>query len=134
MLRVSFGTLWLALAACHDPDRGLPPAYRELEVPVERLASTAARARGRETFLESCALCHGAAADGHGARRDSLSAPPQDFTKPEWRHRVTPRGVYFAIREGKRGTSMASWKALTAADTWDLVAYLLSISEPAEAP
>ena len=119
----------LALSACVDPERGLPPAYRMLEVPAERLASAEARARGQEAYRRNCALCHGEHADGRGVRRDALSAPPQDFTRADWRARVTPRSVYHVIREGKPGTSMASWKALDSGECWDLVAYLLSLSE-----
>lgn len=96
-------------------------------MPADRLASSEAQARGRALFVESCALCHGIAADGHGVRQH-FSTPPQDFTRPAWQRRAAPREVYFIIREGKRGTSMAGWKgAYDEGETWDLVAYLLSL-------
>jgi mono/diheme cytochrome c family protein len=38
--------------------------------------------------------------------------------------------VFFAIREGRRGTPMPSWKALSEEDAWNLTAYVLSLGEP----
>jgi high-affinity iron transporter len=97
-------------------------------VPGERLASTQARERGRRLFLEHCALCHGVRADGHGVRREGLSSPPRDFTDPSVRRKTSPRRMFFAIREGVRGTAMPSWKALDEEQTWDVVAFLQSVA------
>ena len=116
--------------ACQGPDDTLPSGYRELAVPIERLESSSARERGSQLFLQHCALCHGKNADGRGERREGLSRPPADFTSASWRSGVTPRLVYFSIREGVRGTPMPSWKALKEDETWALVAYLLSLTEP----
>ena len=121
----AIAALW-TLSACNGGD--LPPPYRDLEVPEERLASAEARARGRALYLESCALCHGERGDGHGRRRN-LSSRPRDFTDPRWRRRATPEKVFFDVREGVQGTAMASWKALDEEETWDVVAYVLSIAE-----
>jgi mono/diheme cytochrome c family protein len=118
--------MWLGLSGCRNPDSDLPPAYQDVPVPEQTLASPQARERGRRLFLEHCALCHGERGDGRGVRREGLSRPPRDFTDPAWRLRTTPRHVYFAIREGIRGTPMPSWKALDDQDTWDLVAYVLT--------
>jgi high-affinity iron transporter len=96
-------------------------------VPEERLESPAARERGREIFLENCALCHGDKADGEGRRRN-LSSRPQDFTDPSWLERTTPRENFHDVREGVRGTAMASWKVLGDDQIWDLVAYLRSVA------
>jgi mono/diheme cytochrome c family protein len=121
--------MWLACSACSDRDADLPPAYRNIPVPQQQLAAPAAREHGRRLFLEHCALCHGERADGKGVRREGLSRPPQDFTSRAWRQSASPRHVYFAIREGIRGTPMPSWKALDDHDIWDLVAYVLSVGE-----
>jgi high-affinity iron transporter len=120
--------MWAGLAGCRDRDADLPAAYRDLAVPEQRLASQGARDRGRRLFLEHCALCHGEAGDGRGVRREGLNPPPRNFTDRAWRRHTSPRRVYFAIREGVRGTPMPSWKALDENDTWDLVAYVLSLS------
>jgi len=115
----------LGPSAC-SKERDLPEAYRRLPVPPGLLDSAAARESGRKLFLTSCALCHGEKADGRGVRREGLSTPPRDFTNPSWRAGTTPRRVFFAIREGVRGTPMPGWKSFSDAETWDLVAFLLS--------
>lgn len=117
-----------ALSGCSSPDGDLPPAYRDLDVPRERLASSAQQSAGRALYLRHCALCHGAAADGRGARSSSLSGPPANFTDPNWQKRFTARRLYWRIREGVAGTSMPAWKGTLSADeTWVLVAYLRSL-------
>ena len=118
----------LAFSDCKGPDSGLPEAYRRLAVPAARLESPEARERGRELFLEHCALCHGDRADGRGVRRQGLSSQPRDFTDAAWRERTSPRRVFSVIREGSAGTAMPAWKALDDGQIWDLAAYLLAAS------
>lgn len=124
------GTLLLT-PSCSEPQASLPEPYRDLEVPTDKLASADARARGRALYSSHCALCHGERADGRGRRRHSLSAPPADFTRPTWRQGTGPRELFYVIREGKQGSSMPAWKSLSEAQTWDLVAYLLSVASDA---
>lgn len=121
---------WSALAvwACSGPDADLPPRYREVAVPEQRLASAAAREHGRQLYLANCALCHGERADGHG-QRQLLSSRPADFTSKIWRRSVTPRKVFYVLREGVHGTAMPAWPTLGEDETWDLVAYVLSVSD-----
>lgn len=98
---------------------------------VERpeLASSEARARGEAIFQSKCALCHGVRADGHGVRKTGLSSHPPNFRSEQWRSSVTPEQVYETVRHGKPGTSMPGWPALSEQETWDVVAYVLSVSE-----
>jgi high-affinity iron transporter len=119
-------TISLTLTACRGPDSDLPEAYRRIEVPTARLGSPEARASGRALFVAYCALCHGERGDGHGPRTAGFAKPPANFTDPAWRRGATPRRVFFAIREGVRGTPMPSWKWLSESEAWDLVAYVLS--------
>jgi mono/diheme cytochrome c family protein len=123
-------TAWLVYSACARSSDDLPPAYREIPVPEQRLVSADARARGRHLFLEHCALCHGDNADGRGSRREGLSLPPRDFTDPTWRRSTSARRVYFAIREGVHGSPMPAWKGLDENAAWDLVSYVLSVAAP----
>ena len=44
---------------------------------------------------------------------------------------LLPAYIYYIIREGKRGTPMPSWKVLDEDETWDLVAYVLSVADEA---
>jgi len=130
------GPLWLALLVhgCSDAESALPAEYRDLAVPRERLESIEARSSGRDLFARHCAICHGERADGHGRRRNSLSTPPADFTRPDWRARTSEKDVYRVIREGVRGTAMPAWKALDPSETWDIVAYVLSVAETVHEP
>jgi len=117
----------LGLAGCRA-DGDLPPSYRSVSVPEDQLASGESRERGRRLFLMHCALCHGVNADGRGVRREGLSSPPRDFTDPNTRAKSSARRMFYEIREGIRGTAMPSWKVLDEGGTWDLVAYLRSVS------
>jgi mono/diheme cytochrome c family protein len=119
--------LSLSLSACSGRDADLPREYRAIAVPSERLASPEARERGRRLFQEHCAICHGAAADGHGARREGMDRAPADLTDPAWRERMSERRAYFRIREGVPGTSMPAWRSLSTGETWDLVAFVFSL-------
>jgi mono/diheme cytochrome c family protein len=117
----------LAFTACSRVDSDLPPAYRRIPVPEERLRSPEARARGKALFITNCALCHGERGDGRGQRGSGFAKPPASFIDPAWRNRATPRRVFFAIREGLRGTPMPAWDWLSEEEAWDLVAYVLSL-------
>jgi len=119
----------LTFTGCSDRDADLPPEYRRLETPEARLGSAEARERGRVLFQQHCALCHGPRADGQGVRREGLTSRPRDFTDPAWRREATPRRVFYALREGVRGTAMPSWRSLPEAEAWDLVAFLFSVGE-----
>ncbi len=121
----------LGFGACDTS--GLPAQYRDVTVPTSTIASAEARGRGRALFLEHCAICHGARADGQGIR-SNLSVPPADFTDPSWRERTSARRAYFVVQEGIRGTPMPAWKILSEEQTWDLVAYILSVAEAESAP
>jgi mono/diheme cytochrome c family protein len=131
MVRRVLGAMALGLSTlrCSGPDSKLPPAFRRLKVPEERLESAEARERGRVLYRNHCALCHGIAADGRGVRREGFIRPPRDFTSAEWRQSTTPRRVFYNLREGVRGTAMPAWRAaLDDHDLWDLTAYVLSVS------
>lgn len=118
--------IW-ALSACRGSGPDLPGTYRRLAVPEARLTSPEARARGRTTFLAHCAICHGVRGDGHGLRHTTIDPAPTNFLAPRWHQTVTPRYLYWRIREGVPGTAMPAWNTLGPDETWDLVAYLESI-------
>ena len=124
LLLLALGLAW----GCSKPD--LPAPYSGLDAPEALLASVEARDNGRELFLNHCAICHGEKADGRGVRQ-MLSSAPTDFTDRAWQQRSAPTYVYYIIREGKQGTPMPSWKVLGESESWDLVAYVLSVADEA---
>ena len=127
LLRLVFIVLLPILLACSD-DRDLPPEYRRLEVPWERLDAPESGERGRDLFLVNCALCHGERADGRGLRRN-LSSPAANFTSPLWAETISPRRAFFVIREGRRGTPMPAFKVLSEKETWELVGYVMGVAK-----
>jgi mono/diheme cytochrome c family protein len=131
MGRLALGAIALGLAAlaCSEPETDVPLSYRDVTVPKARIASADAREHGQALFAELCALCHGVDGDGRGQRREGFARPPRDFTDVAWRRTVTPRRVFFAVREGIHGTAMPSWKTLPDDELWDLTAYVLSIAK-----
>lgn len=119
----------LVLSGCGNKDSGLPRPYRDLAVPERMLASARAQARGRKLFLTNCAICHGNQANGNGIRSEGLDPRPVDFTNPGWRSQMTPRHTFYVIRNGVGGTGMPSWNTLSDEETWELVAYVLSVAQ-----
>jgi mono/diheme cytochrome c family protein len=97
-------------------------------VPWDRIRSAEARQRGRDLYVRYCVLCHGEHADGRGVRSMGLDHQPADFTNRQWSGTDAPARAYRAIRDGVSGTPMPSWSALSEAERWDLVAYLVSVS------
>ncbi len=53
-----------------------------------------------------------------------------DFTTPAWTRRANAGRTFIAIRNGVRGTAMASWPTLTDRQTWELVAYIETLGPP----
>ena len=98
-----------------------------MAVPAGLLTSSDARRQGQILYLQNCALCHGERGDGRGVRREALTRAPRDFTLPSWRQSTSPRHVFFAIREGVKGTSMPSWANLSDQDAWNVTAHVLSL-------
>ncbi|MFC2171148.1 c-type cytochrome [Acidobacteriota bacterium] len=120
-----------ALALCCESNR-LPAEYENMTIPEARLRSIQSQTHGRALFLQHCANCHGENADGHGAR-NALTGDPTAFADPDWGESVSPRWVFWVILEGKKHTIMAGWRGfIDEDDIWDLVAYLLSVSENSE--
>ena len=119
----------LVLSACSAESAHSTTGDEATEVPLRVLSSDEARQRGRAIFQSKCALCHGARADGKGARSKGLSRKAADFTNPEWRASTTPGELFGILSEGKRGTSMPAWPTLSNEQKWDVIAYVLSVAE-----
>ena len=119
----------LVLSACSAESAESAESYANIDVPLRVLSSDEARERGRTIFESKCALCHGAKADGKGARSKGLSRKAADFTNPQWRANTTPRELFRILSEGKRGTSMPAWPTLSDDEKWDVIAYVLSVAE-----
>jgi mono/diheme cytochrome c family protein len=126
-----------------DPRNYAPP----LAIPTAPawLAETSSRAdaarRGRESFIAACASCHGEDGRGNGPAAatlvDAWEQPirPTNLREAPPRVGSAPEDLYRLLVTGLEGTPMPAFTdALTEAQRWEVVAYLLDLRTAAEAP
>lgn len=116
--------------------------------PPPSLASVAAVDRGRELYtMLDCAACHGESGRGDGPSAATLPVDawgnpqkPFDFTQGRLKSGPTVKDVYRTFMTGVAGTAMPSYGDIFAepdgefifeGDAWNLVAYILSLRQPA---
>jgi cytochrome c oxidase cbb3-type subunit 2 len=91
-------------------------------------------ARGAVVYRDRCAVCHGAAGDGHGDAAYMLLTPPRDFRRGTYRFVSTWDGIatdddlFQTITRGLPGTQMASFGWLPERDRRALVVTLKAFS------
>ncbi len=92
---------------------------------------------GQKFFAVNCAACHGEKADGKGPAAVSLKdiwgmpAVPADLRQAHLRCGDSPADLFRVLATGLNGTPMASFDAaLTEAQRWDIIAYILSVRLP----
>jgi mono/diheme cytochrome c family protein len=56
-----------------------------------------------------------------------MNPPPRNLTLPPWSEPAAAGRTYLAIRNGVPRTAMAGWPVLTDQQTWQLVAYIMSL-------
>jgi mono/diheme cytochrome c family protein len=92
---------------------------------------------GRKLFEGKafCRACHGA--DGRGLGADiepgSLKGPlPRNFTDKEWQAARTDGELFWILRNGSKGTAMASFipLVLTEEEAWQVLRYVRSFNQP----
>ena len=82
----------------------------------------------RILYETHCLLCHGERGSGQGRRTAGVAKRPTRLADPVWRRGTTPRRLFFVVREGLPGTAMPGWTSLSADETWDVVAYVLTLA------
>lgn len=101
-----------SVAAMRNPVAGDPAAVR----------------RGQGLFLQNCAPCHGASADGKGPGAVGLRPPPADLAGPDVVPKHPDGWIYWRIANGKRGTAMPPFAfSLSEQERWSIVAWLRSL-------
>lgn len=108
--------------------RRLAPAF--LAVPVVvlvALPAPAAAADATKIFAKSCAPCHGKAGEPSTVfAKQGVRA----FTDAAWQKAATDAHIEKSIREGKKGTMMASFeKQFSAEEIKALVAYVRTLGK-----
>jgi len=104
------------------PARRLPLALTLLTAVAMAAPSGAADPDAAKTFSKTCALCHGP----EGQPNESFAKlGVRSFKDKEWQKAATDAQIDKSIREGKKGTLMASFeKQLSAEEIKALVAHI----------
>ncbi|MBI4390233.1 MAG: c-type cytochrome, partial [Nitrospinae bacterium] len=91
--------------------------------------------KGKEIYLDKCAVCHGASGNGDGPAAGYTSPRPRKLSKGQYKIRTTHFGkipadedIFNIITQGMPGTAMPSWEHLPPADRWSLVLFLKALS------
>jgi mono/diheme cytochrome c family protein len=98
-----------------------------LAVALVALPAPAAAADAAKTFTQSCAPCHGK--EGQPSAVFAKQGV-RSFKDAAWQKTATDAQIEQSIREGKKGTMMASFeKALSAEEIKALVAYVRTLGK-----
>jgi mono/diheme cytochrome c family protein len=91
-------------------------------------------ARGQRLYARNCLACHGEEGRGDGPAAQYLYPKPRDFTKGLFKATSTRSGqlpteedLFKVITDGMPGSTMPSWRFLTAIDRWALVKHVKSL-------
>ncbi len=92
-------------------------------------ASPEVLAKGKESFLKNCVLCHGEKGDGNGPAGAMRNPKPRNFAPDKFRSGGKPEQLLKVVTEGLTGTGMAGFPHLPEDERRALVAYVLSFKK-----
>lgn len=102
-------------------------SMKDAKIPAN--ADRRALVNGRQAFIGSCAVCHGAAGDGKGVFGQTLYPPAPDF-KDELSKDLTDGETFWIIKNGLSFVNMPAFANQYSDDRiWELVAYVREIRE-----
>ena len=86
-------------------------------------------AKGKESYNQICAMCHGETGKGDGVAAGPLDHKPRDLSSGEYVSTLTDEHIFKVIKEGGESVGksnlMPAWGAVLSDDKiWDVVAYL----------
>jgi len=116
---------------------GLPnaPAHQEVVADLENPAprTEEAVAAGRRLYLNYCASCHGAQADGKGVIAPNLTPAPRNlvvvtsFGEKPFIDYLSDARIYDSVTNGVPGTSMQPWiGVLSDEERWQIIGFMRS--------
>lgn len=89
--------------------------------------------KGGEEFQSVCIACHGATGKGDGPAAKALPAPVGDLTNAELMGKLSQGDLMAIMKNGVPGTPMQAFGAALSDDQiWTLLAYVETLSQPAE--
>jgi mono/diheme cytochrome c family protein len=85
-------------------------------------------ALGKTLYENNCTACHGAEGLGNGPAAATMSSRPRNFASSAgWVNGYHAPGIFKTLKEGVRGTSMASFDYLSPKSRMALVQYVQSL-------
>jgi mono/diheme cytochrome c family protein len=137
-----------AVGLSSSPVFGADEAILKPRVPIEQIEEARSRTnpvpateetieKGKKLFQGKafCVTCHGR--DGKGLGGDiepgTLKGPlPRNFTDKEWQAARTDGELFWILKNGSKGTAMASFipLILTEEEAWHVLLYVRSFGRP----
>ena len=127
----------LTLAADITPPPGVQmPTEPEVQAqattgPLYPIVAPEAR-KGQELYVDKCQPCHGNDGLGNGPQADQLPVPVPPIGTAEVARQSTPAEWYRIVSEGNIERFMPPFQSLSDRQRWDVVAYVYTLSAPAE--
>lgn len=98
-------------------------------------------AKGRQTFLDRCSMCHGEEANGHGPLADELPLKPRNFLAEPLRWGNSKRSIVDTVTHGRLNVMPSFDGALTRAEieqvatnVWSVIPEALKRGDQSPAP
>ncbi len=89
-------------------------------------------AAGAANYTRSCAPCHGDTGRGDGPSATELPVPVSAIGTALVARRSTPEEWYTLVTQGDLERYMPPFRGMTDRERWDVIAYVYSLSTPAE--
>ena len=88
--------------------------------------------KGRASFQENCAACHGATGAGDGVVASTLDPRPRNFTKEPFKNGSKPAQIFQTLARGVPGSQMAAFTQLSEEERWALAYYVSELASAAK--
>jgi mono/diheme cytochrome c family protein len=132
-LNVALALVLPSAMLAQQADQPPPQPSKHMEAHIGNL--TGHSEAGAQIYYRYCWGCHGARGNGDGENAPYLNILPRNFVAAVFKCRSTPTGtlpldsdIYNSIYRGFNFTNMPSWKALSAQNRADVVAFIKTFS------
>jgi mono/diheme cytochrome c family protein len=84
---------------------------------------------GKQYYVRSCVVCHGANGKGDTEMREFLSTHPSDLTDGDWKYGNQDGNIFQIIKDGTEYDMKPFKDLLDDEKTWHIVNYLRSFEK-----